>query len=61
MNSAVLALIGLICFGPGYKYYSRFIEKIIYGLNQADSLDADRGNDSLQKTKNRFTNGINYE
>ena len=33
MNSAVLALIGLICFGLGYKYYSRFIEKKIYGLN----------------------------
>ena len=28
-----MALIGLICFGLGYKYYSRFIEKKIYGLN----------------------------
>ena len=38
MNSAVLALIGLICFGLGYKYYSRFIEKKIYGLNQGDTI-----------------------
>ena len=38
MNSAVLALVGLICFGLGYKYYSRFIEKNIYGLNQNDTL-----------------------
>ena len=38
MNSAVLALIGLICFGLGYIYYSRFIEKKIFGLNQADTL-----------------------
>jgi len=37
MNSAVLALIGLICFGLGYKYYSRFIGKKIYGLNHIDS------------------------
>ena len=37
MNSAVLALIGLICFGLGYKYYSRFIAKKIYGLNQTDT------------------------
>ena len=38
MNSAVLALIGLICFGLGYIFYSRFIEKKIFGLNQADTL-----------------------
>ena len=39
MNSAVLALVGLICFGLGYKYYSRFIEKNIYGLNQNDTVN----------------------
>lgn len=32
MNSALLAVIGLICFLLGYRYYSKIIAKKIYDL-----------------------------
>jgi carbon starvation protein len=49
LNSAHLAFIAIICFYFAYKYYSKYISKNIYGLD-----------DKIQTPAHRLNDGIDY-